>query len=133
MLSVLELHYALIRRFLNFFASLVATIMRYLVAIHQTFKNYDFTRTLKDELNERKLNIFQAFRSQGLQQYNNLISGDGKFVPDKFPVRINKNTPEFKKRLKGDYPTNNFVHEIRLLAARIRDFQLKIKKLTNFC
>ena len=107
--------------------------MRYLVAIHQTFKNYDFTRTLKDELNERKLNIFQPFRSQGLQQYNNLISGDGKFVPDKFRVRINKNTPEFKKRLKGDYPTNNFVHEIRLLAARIRDFHLKIKKLTNFC
>ena len=107
--------------------------MRYLVAIHQAFKSYDFTRTLKDELNERKLNIFQAFRSQGLQQYNNLISGDGKFVPDKFPVRINKNTPEFKKRLKGDYPTNNFVHEIRLLAARIRDFHLKIKKLTNFC
>ena len=132
MLSVLELHHALIRRFLNFFASLVTTIMRYLVTIHQTFKNYDFTRTLKDELNERKLNIFQAFRSQGLQQYNNLISGDGKFVPDKFPVRINKNTPEFKKRLKGDYPTNNFVHEIRLLAARIRDFHLKIKKLTNF-
>ena len=133
MLSVLELHHALIRRFLNFFASLVATIMRYLVAIHQALKSYDFTRTLKDELNERKLNIFQAFRSQGLQQYNNLISGDGKFVPDKFPVRINKNTPEFKKRLKGDYPTNNFVHEIRLLAARIRDFHLKIKKLTNFC
>lgn len=133
MLSVLELHHALIRRFLNFFASLVATIMRYLVAIHQAFKSYDFTRTLKDELNERKLNIFQAFRSQGLQQYNNLISRDGKFVPDKFRVRINKNTPEFKKRLKGDYPTNNFVHKIRLLAARIRDFHLKIKKLTNFC
>lgn len=97
MLSVLELHHALIRRFLNFFASLVTTIMRYLVTIHQTFKNYDFTRTLKDELNEKKLNLLQAFRSHGLQQYNNLISGDGKFVPDKFRVRIKKNTSEFKK------------------------------------
>ena len=75
------------------------------------------------------LNVPPGFRSEKLLEcYNSPISGDDKFVPDKFHPKINKTTPKFKKQLKQDDAIDNAVCEIQLLQATCKDFHLKIKE-----
>ena len=60
-------------------------------------QNHNFTGIFKDDLNERKLKLYQAFRSQErLEKYNRLISEDDKFVPDKSHPKTNKIHPNSK-------------------------------------
>ena len=93
-------------------------------------QNHDSTKLFKDELNKRKLKFYQARRSQELSECrNSLISGDDKFIPDKFCPRINKNTLECEKQLKQDDAIDNVVLEIKLLQARWKDFHLKVKEI----
>ena len=78
----------------------------------------------------REKEFYHAFRSQELSEYyNSLISGDDKFLPDKFCPKINKNTPEFEKQLKQDDAIGNVVREIKLLQTRCKDFHLKVKEI----
>ena len=63
------------------------------------------------------------------EYYNSLISGEQKFVPDKFRPKINKNTPEYEQQLKREDAIQNVVREIKLLHARSKDFQSKIKDI----
>ena len=92
--------------------------------------NTEYIKVFKDELNERKMKFYQAFRSQELSEYyNSLKSGEQKFVQDKFRPKINKNTPEYEKQLKREDAIQNVVREIKLLHARSKDFQSKIKDI----
>lgn len=54
-------------------------------------KNHDFTGIFEDKQNKRKQKFYRTFRSQELPEYyNRTISGDDKFVLDKFCPNINK-------------------------------------------
>lgn len=101
-----------------------------LVSTESRNENSDQTNVFKNELNERKITFYKGFRSQQLSEYyNTLISGEQKFVPDKFRPRVNKNTPEFELKLKKDDAIENMVREIKLLHARSKDFQSKLKDI----
>ena len=69
-------------------------------------------------LNRRRLH-YQILRSQDLQEcYNNLISQESPYVPAKFRVKINLNTPAYEIPLHRNAAIDSLKREIRLLEER---------------
>ena len=69
-------------------------------------------------LNRRRLH-YQILRSQDIQVcYNNLISQESPYVPAKFRVKINWNTPAYEIPLHRNAAVDNLKREIQLLEER---------------
>ena len=83
----------------------------------------DYTAHFSKELNDRKIKFYRAFRSQKLSSYyKSLINREEKFVPEKFRVKVNSNTPEFEINLKHKHSIQNVLNECETLDARCKEF-----------
>ena len=73
---------------------------------------------------------YQILRLQGLQEcYNDLISQQFPYVPAKFRVKINSNTPAYEIPLHGNAAVDNLKREIRLLEERQKQWKIEIKTM----
>ena len=80
-------------------------------------------------LNRRRLH-YQILRSQDLQEcYNDLISQESPYVPAKFRLKINLNTPVYEIRLHRNAAVDNLKREIRLLEERQKQWKIEIKTM----
>ena len=80
-------------------------------------------------LNRRRLH-YQILRSQDIQEcYNNLISQESPYVPAKFRVKINSNTPAYEIPLHRNAAVDNLKREIRLLEERQKQWKIEIKTM----
>ena len=83
----------------------------------------DHTAHFSKELNDRKIKFYQAFRSQELSSYYiSLINREEKFVPEKFRVKVNSNTPGFEMNLKHKHSIQNVLNECETLDGRCKEF-----------
>ena len=81
-------------------------------------------------LNRRRRLDYQILRSQDLQEcYNDLISQESLYVPAKFRVKINSNTPAYEILLHRNAAVDNLKREIRLLEERQKQWKIEIKTM----
>ena len=84
---------------------------------------------INQQLYRRRLH-YQILQSQDLQEcYNDLISQESPYVPAKFRVKINSNTPAYEIPLHGNAAVDNLKREIRLLEERQKQWKIEIKTM----
>ena len=73
---------------------------------------------------------YQILRLEDLQEcYNDLISQQFPYVPAKFRVKINSNTPAYEILLHRNAAVDNLKREIRLLEERQKQWKIEIKTM----
>ena len=88
----------------------------------------------KENINQQLLNrrrlYYQILRPQDLQEcYNHLISQESPYVPAKFRVKINLNSPPYEVPLHRNAAVDNLKREIRLLEERQKQWKIEIKNM----
>ena len=73
---------------------------------------------------------YQILRYQDLQVcYNDLLSQESPYVPAKFRLKSNLNTPVYEIRLHRNAAVDNLKREIRLLEERQKQWKIEIKTM----